>query len=220
MFLIINIIKNKKLKYHNLLLILICILLPIAMNSISLLNQNGFNHVLINSANAFNYVLLILLLESFVNKKYINRVCVFFIILQIYIYIIVANQSYLKMNIAYENAYSVYQDVVTRIKNMEEFNADSKIVIVGEYDYEKLCDFYNFDKIGYFFGVNSNVELVNVYSKYNFIEFYLGFNANFIEENEVKSKLEDNQIYKNMPTYPYYGSIQKIDDLIVVKFSD
>ena len=62
--------------------------------------------------------------------------------------------------------------------------------------------------------------MINAYSRITFIKHYLGFDGNFIEDDEVEKYLENDEEFNNMPIYPYYGSVKKINDIIVVKLSE
>ena len=59
-------------------------------------------------------------------------------------------------------------------------------------------------------------DLVNIYSRENFLRYYLGFDIPFADDAELE-KLENDSRVAAMSEYPYYGSVQKIDDYIVVK---
>ena len=57
---------------------------------------------------------------------------------------------------------------------------------------------------------------MNIYSRENFIKYYLGFDIPFASEEELASLGEDVRV-QEMAEYPYYGSVKKIDDYMVVK---
>ena len=66
--------------------------------------------------------------------------------------------------------------------------------------------------------MGSNLD-VNIYSRNQFIKLYCGFDADFASEEEIKT-LSENQTFKEMKIYPYYDSVKKIDNYMVVKFGD
>ena len=57
------------------------------------------------------------------------------------------------------------------------------------------------------------------YSKNAFINYYLGFDIPFATDSEIK-EIKGTPDFAEMDVYPYYGSIKKIGDYIVVKFSE
>ena len=61
-----------------------------------------------------------------------------------------------------------------------------------------------------------NRDLVNIYSRENLIRCHLGLDIPFADEAAVEALAEDPRV-RAMAEYPYDGSIQKIDDMIVVK---
>ena len=57
--------------------------------------------------------------------------------------------------------------------------------------------------------------IVEAYSREYFIKYYCGFNAQYVSADEVsKDKINE------MPIYPKDGSIQMIDDVVVVKLAE
>ena len=71
----------------------------------------------------------------------------------------------------------------------------------------------------YFTGILSNYEMITAYSKENFIKNYIGVDFNYATEEEINNLKTKNEV-QEMELYPYDNSIKKIDDIIVVKFSD
>ena len=58
--------------------------------------------------------------------------------------------------------------------------------------------------------------LINIYSRENFLRYYLGFDIPFADEEECAALAEDPRV-QAMSGYPYEGSVQKIGDCMVVK---
>ena len=50
------------------------------------------------------------------------------------------------------------------------------------------------------------------------MQYYLGFTVLFASEEE-RSAIEASPEFAEMPVYPYYGSLRKIGDVMVVKLS-
>ena len=80
---------------------------------------------------------------------------------------------------------------------------------------------YNSDKD---FGRNEirgAVRLLNVYSRRDFIIRQLGFDIPILQRDDPELlKLEADPRVQAMPVYPYHGSIQAIDSIIVVKLGN
>jgi len=123
-----------------------------------------------------------------------------------------ANRVYLKMHLQYENASSFYVSMIAQIKETEGFGPDSTLAIIGTQD-NLLWPMEELDSSGL---LGPAGDLVNIYSKENFFRRYLGFDVPFAtaqEQEEIRSMPE----FESMAEYPYYGSVRKIDDYVVVK---
>ena len=59
-------------------------------------------------------------------------------------------------------------------------------------------------------------NLINIYSRERFFELYLGVDIPFANEAEIE-EIERDARFAEMAEYPYYGSVARIDDHIVVK---
>lgn len=128
--------------------------------------------------------------------------------------ITLANSVYLKQYLQYENAKSFYTTVVTQIKMDEEYEPSCKLAIIGDADLtvSKPDNIPDHGLMGFY------PTLLNVYSRDEFIRYYIGFDVSFATWPE-KSMICETDEYKDMPSYPNIGSIQRIDDFMVVKLS-
>ena len=122
-------------------------LLPLTMNMIYILNEstNINPHALVKLGNCFIFINLILLLDSDNDQNYVDRIAKLLIMVQLFIYATLANQCYLQMNMAYENTYAFYEGIVSTITQTEGFDAETKIVIIGEYKSKELNQMEQFD---------------------------------------------------------------------------
>jgi len=123
-----------------------------------------------------------------------------------------ANMVYLKMELQYENAYSFYSSLMAQVKDTEGFEEGTELAFVGKQD--NLL--HSFPQLDTELLLGPSRDLVNIYSRENFIKYYLGFDIPFASA-EVCDKLENDERVSQMPEYPYYGSVQCIDGCIVVK---
>ena len=127
------------------------------------------------------------------------------------------NRTYLQVEIQNTNNFAFYNGVVTQIRLMPELNPTSQLALVG--NAEALV--YNSDKD---FGRNEirgAVRLLNVYSRRDFIIRQLGFDIPILQRDDPELlKLEADPRVQAMPVYPYHGSIQAIDSIIVVKLGN
>lgn len=129
--------------------------------------------------------------------------------------IYVSNTMALELELMYENTYAFYSSLVTQVKQTPGYDEHSKLALVGDAS-EQIQHFskFTYDEI---VGVPGN--LINAYSRREFIQYYIGFATPFATDEEVEA-LRDTQEVSQMPQYPYYGSVQKIGEYIVVHLGD
>ncbi len=123
-----------------------------------------------------------------------------------------SNMVYLKQQLQYENAYAFYTILAARVQSSPGFDESCSLALVGRQE-TMLHTFPELDT-DLFLGVNR--DLINVYSRDSFIRRYLGFDIAFAGEEELES-LENDPRVTEMPVYPYYGSVRRIDGTIVVR---
>ena len=124
-----------------------------------------------------------------------------------------ANKVYLKMYLEYENAYAFYNTLMAQVMDTPGFGRYTVIDIVGNTS-SGITRFDNIDTSGF---TGPNDELVNTYTRVNFIKYYLGLDLYMYREDTVY----DAAWYDEMPCYPAPGSIRLLEDeaRIVVKLS-
>lgn len=127
------------------------------------------------------------------------------------------NRTYLQVQVQNVNNFAFYNGLVTQIKLMPELTPTSQLALVGDAD----ALVHNSDKN---FGRNEirgAIRLLNVYSRRDYIIRHIGFDIPILQRSDpAQLQLEADPRVQAMPVYPYHGSIQAIDSVIVVKFSN
>lgn len=126
-----------------------------------------------------------------------------------------ANSVYLKQYLQYENAMAFYTEVVTQIKLSEDYDPGCAVAVIGEAD----ATLYTEEKISGQHLAGIYPTLVNVYSREDFMRYYVGFDVGYATYTQRLAIMETEE-FAAMPSYPYSGSIQRIGDYMVVKLSD
>lgn len=126
-----------------------------------------------------------------------------------------ANKAYLRAHLQYESATAFYTELIAQVKQTEGFDENSRLALLGTaeaavYEPEEL-------DTGKLVGLNGE-HLINAYTRETLIRTYLGFDVPFASQEE-KAELQNREEVRAMPVYPYYGSVQKIGDYIVIKLS-
>ena len=191
-------------------------LLPLSINCIYLIVAEETVHTLVLFSFFAVYIFSIIVIDTIENwnqaGKIGKRLLLCGLCLVVINNIFVANKTYLKMQLAYENAFSFYTSVITQVKQTEGFDENSKLALVGDADELLYTDTTGNNNI---MGVDKS--LINVYSRDRFIKYYIGFDISFATEEEIDA-IKNSAEFASMSRYPYYGSVSKIGNTIVVKF--
>ena len=123
-----------------------------------------------------------------------------------------ANMTYLKMQLEQENSKAFYTILLTRVMETEGFDEDCRLAILGQQD----TLLHRYDELDTDLLQGPNRDLVNIYSRENYLKLFLGCELPFADEDSL-SKLEQDPRVEAMSIYPYAGSVQRIDDFLVVK---
>ena len=199
---------------HAALLVFLTLLLPLAICCMFLIMSQQSIHTLVLYSFIAVYMLAALVIERLtppVGRAAGSLLSVLLALIaagNIYF----ANMCYLKMQLQYENAHAFYTILLTQVMQTEGFDENSKLAVLGKQD--NLL--YRYDEMDTDLMQGPNRDLVNIYSRENFIRLYLGYELPFADE-ESAAALESDPRVQAMPEYPYFGSVAKIDDYIVVK---
>ena len=123
-----------------------------------------------------------------------------------------ANMTYLKMQLQFENARAFYTVLTARLTRTEGFDEDTRLAFVGQ----QHALLHSFPELDTDLLQGPSRDLINIYSRENFLRYYLGFDIPFADEAECEALAEDPRV-QAMSAYPYDGSVQKLEDCIVVK---
>lgn len=128
-----------------------------------------------------------------------------------------ANISYASMYYSTQQAENYVASMVAQIRMTEGFTVDKKWALLGIIEDPLLFSPWETDTR---FGGNLTTgELLNSYSRMSWFESYVGYSIP-MHDQEITNALAQTDVFKNMPCWPNAGSIQIIDDTVVVKFSE
>jgi len=189
-------------------------LLPLSICCMFLIMSTESIHTLVLYSFTAVYMLLFVVLErmEFKFSAIVRDASALLLAAVILSNVYFANMVYLKLELQYENAYSFYTSLMAQVKDTEGFDEDSRLAIIGRQD--NLL--HTFPELDTELMLGPARDLVNIYSRENFIKYYLGFDIPFATEQELDELSADARV-EAMAEYPYYGSVLKIDDYIVVK---
>lgn len=219
--------KEKRTRTSRFVLLVVLIgILPLAINCMYLVTAEGSIHTLVLYSFIAVYILAAVVMDLTLDRSEPKRLAELLrrialdgsaiaLSLIIFINVYVANTAYLNMHLRYENAYSFYSSLTAQIRQMPEFREGTKIAVIGSWQtpafYAEQMEFTE-----YLVGVKG--FLPSDYSARHFMEYYIGFPAAFVSDEEAET-IRQTEAFRNMCIYPYYGSVAVIDDVIVVKLS-
>ena len=212
----------KKQPAQVILLLVLLAVLPLAINCMYMITTVESIHTLVMYGFVSFYVLAVMVADHVLgswDSRWLSNIClnavtaVMALVIAGNIY--VANQAYLHLHLRYENAAAFYTALVADIKMTPGFDANSKLAIVGDYQQPDYY-FQQFEQLHAITGIYGFVP--DSYSKNYFLEYYIGFPIPFASEEEIQ-QIQTTPEFKSMAVYPYYGSLQKIGDILVVKLS-
>lgn len=138
---------------------------------------------------------------------------------------LVSNRAYLRMEISYERVTSYFNRIIARVESADGYQNGDAVAILGEFYYKdnpspvEMVDVLDTESLRDMSGVTLENGLITSGVRNAFIETFLGFEMADLSEDE-KKEIMSTDLYKCMPVYPAAASIQKIDDVWVVKLCE
>ena len=166
-------------------------ILPLAINCMYLFTTADAVHTLVLYGFVSLYVLLTVLADELLSGengqfRFLRDIAANLLTLLMALVVVcniyIANQSWLNLQLRYENAYAFYTSLLSDLRQLPEFDSDCTIALIGNYQ----------DPAHYaeHFTVTDNITgikgfLPDSYSKEFFLEFYLGVHVTFATEDQV-----------------------------------
>ncbi len=206
--LIIKLINSKSTIGNKIFIIVLILLLPIFMNSISFIVPISKFQLLMGGS----YLVFYYFLFSLIDTKFIKVISIILICLLLRNYIVQDQATYLSLN----NTKNKYDTVIDSVINNNINDLDKEFMIYGS-----LSKSNNFDKIykmNYGFVGDLDIFWGDDYtnSKNGFIRymyFYKGLDINYVNEDDYNKLLKSKE-FKKINNY-----YDVINDKIVIKFS-
>ena len=227
-YLLFNLVLYFKNNVRNMIyVILLIIIFPVSMNSILLILKNPSRGMY---QELFIIIIPYLLLSKNLNInertfQFIKRMLFLSLIILLTSNFYTANARYqeIKNRNDAERAYVI--ELVSGIRQCEGYTSQTKIAFINNtpgnlHDFN-LSDFYE-EYVQGRFGTEYSSSII----RFNYgdgleraLNYFAAFKFNKVSNDEL-NKLKVSDDVKIMPIYPNYGSIKKIVEFIVVKFSE
>lgn len=217
-------------RINRVIIIVCCLSLPIAMNCVYIIAKGTVHHLMVYP---FCYVyILLLLVTDFLKEenqiyrerfeKRIQLVIIVLVATVLFCNVVYANDIYLKKQLEYEDTQLLFNRIIAKMENLEGFQptANTEIVIIG---IPKGSPLYNkrvgFKELDDAIGLSSPIS-VTTYPKYEaYFKYVLNYPIHVADKNIMKQYCQKDEV-KNMPAFPYEGSVKMVDDRVVVKISE
>jgi hypothetical protein len=209
--------KGDNLKLLELIIFVLCYI--IAINLIYFMCADG-----IYSLMYFSYVFMIILPLCLVDRtlafntnKFVvgmEYILTFSISFGLISYCYFANGQYLSMDLSYRQAESYFTTLITQIKSVEGYTADTPIAVIGEWGNDSSL--YKNSIMDVLEMSGRDNALADAYSWQYLLKYYCGFNAELIGIDEVGI---DEAEVESLPCYPEAGSISLVNEVVVIKLS-
>lgn len=221
---IISLISKKKKVNQVLMITLLCILYPIAINLIVLMCPNSYIYTLMIHSFVLVPCTPLFLWEScsflcIKNLKFIKsfkKSVLVVLMVMVAGYSVLDNVNYSYMYYNTQQAKNYVSSIVTQVRMTEGFDVNKKWFFAG-----KIKDpLFNgaWDDVPIYGGNRKAQEMLNMYSRNSWISNYVGYSISWA--NDKTSEVKETEEFKNMPCYPNEGSIKVIGDYVVVKFEE
>lgn len=204
-------------------IVLLCLLYPIAVCLVEIMCPNSFVYTLM----VFSFFLVpltpLLLCELVsVNANSGKKLLIFakkavFVTVSILVlaYAHGANVNYLRMYFTTRQTENYMSSLVTQIRMTKGFKTDQKWALIGEINDPLLNG--RWQRVDTYGGNVTINNLLNQYSRNNWISNYVGYTVNYANADEI-AVIEATAEFKEMPHWPNEGSVRIINDMVVVKF--
>ncbi len=228
---VVHFIKNKRYKsvVRILLVGVLVAVIPFGATIVNILSPGTFFHLLMRLPWALFFIFAVLLAEKLdfegkkvcvISKKAVaSLVCIYAVILS-FNFAVMANVVAFNMNERYEKTYATCVRIVDRIEQTERYEQGTKVAILGGFPATEnypATDITANDLVGYF-GVAGEL-CVNSTEKYaEYFKHYLGVTITTIPAEE-EIRLTETEEFKEMPKFPAEGSVDYIEDVLVIKLN-
>lgn len=126
--------------------------------------------------------------------------------------VLITNKAYLEMEISRQSAASWYTRLLVRVEELEGYEPGMKLALMGKAEMPEYIPDEDLT------GVLTGNDILNAYSNYNFLRYFLGFEAVRPSQQEL-AEISVSEEFGSMPCYPAPGSIRIINGMIAVKLS-
>ena len=135
----------------------------------------------------------------------------------IFNFAVIANISYLNMNLKFEKTQALALRIVDRVEQTEGFNEDTPIAIYGSVPIDSEVSTIIRQKIPPLTGSLQRVILQDSRHFEAMLDNYFGVTYNFIQDEDELSEISRSEVYEEMDAWPAATSVQLNDGVLIIK---
>ena len=198
-------------------LMCLCIFLfPLSCYCIYMLSDNGYIHSLALFPFCSVYVLMIIIFEKYIagDKSRLRLLIAAAMAVIVFGNIIFANKLYFRSWMQYESMRDFYSSMLAVVTQTEGFDEGVKLAVVGDVPATRIDFEDKFDLSGFQHPSNSIMHTEHVKG---FINNCLAYDLPYATPEEI-AMLSENEQVQAMAVYPYYGSVKRVGEFMVVRF--
>lgn len=221
---LIRIIRRERISGVRLLLMIILLgAMPFGVNVVYFISK-GVEHPLMTYSFCFGYVLVLMLLEMYMEpapKRGWMRWAVWVpVLLVIWNSIVFANQLYLKKGLEEQATLSCMTRMVQRIEDADGYMVnETPVVLIGQLEHSYLAQAREGFQEEYGVGMGRNFAVTDYESYEDYFELVLGYPIRLLSEEESERYARMDEV-RQMPDFPAKASIDYVGDVLVVKLSN
>ena len=214
--------EKRKFRTETVLLLVLMLLIPLAVNFLFIIVNSAFFYMIMLYGRVMFFVIFAWVLENTAGTvqnqfaRVTRTLCLAGMALLTVLYIKYDNVCYLQMNLLQSQAVRYFSTLITRIQSTGGYDTEKNVCYIGDPRVLKNDNsiqpipeldnvvFYPYD--GLYHGLSGPWR--------RFMHLWCGYSAHEVDQSYFRDRPE----VEAMPNYPAEGSIQLIDDTIVVKF--
>lgn len=207
---------------EKLLLILLCLMaIPFAATIWSFASPDVAYGIRMLHCIVLLFAFPVILCENYLSRETSNAiVCVFLVLIMNFA--VSANIAYFYLDMEYESTYSEALEMREEIEAVRQDDlADAKILVIGRR--EEIVALDENGPASRIHLLSSRLEqtlLLDGAHVSAFLQNVLYYDGEFIEDEELLSRVQMSDTFQAMPNWPEPGSVAVIDETVVVKLND
>lgn len=203
----------------KILFLLLLFIIPIAVNSSVIMASKEFTYSLMSYTIVFVFILPLLLIDKLnFNVKLLNisKMLTYSVLtFSIINYIWLSNGNYLSLKNKMNYSENYLNRLITRIESTEGYNDGNMVALIGGFPDKTENHMWRDPKVPFNYDINT-ITFLKENIRLQFLKNVVGKKIYIVSDDQTK-KIAKLKEVKSMSSYPSYGSIKKIDNIIVVK---